>query len=309
MSLEPPRLTLARLPTPIERVLPTGFAHSIRIKRDDLTGSALSGNKIRKLEYLLAEAKAQGKTRVLTCGGIQSNHCRATAVAAARVGLTSLLFLRTDAPPEDPAGWTGNLRLDRIVGAEVRFVTRAQYLDRAQIMARAAGPDDAIVPEGGSNALGAWGYIRAIDELIAQWESPPTSIVVAVGSGGTLAGLVIGAKRRGLEVPIHGVAVCDDAATFQRTVGQISQEASMRWPDLPLVDAADVSVIEGYVGRGYALTTPQEEADLCDLAQSTGLILDPVYSNKAFRALRREPERFGSDPLFIHTGGIFGLLA
>ena len=306
---EPPRLRLARLPTPIEAFDRIRDEWTVLVKRDDLTGSALSGNKVRKLEYLFAEARAHGARRVLTCGGIQSNHCRATAVAAARLGLECQLFLRTNAPPGPDDVVTGNLKLDRIVGAEIRFITPAQYRDRMDLMTDAAGSEGYVIPEGGSNALGTWGYIRVVDEMAAQWETSPSSIVCATGSGGTLAGLAIGLRRRELNVPVHGVAVCDDAAYFQAIVDRISAEATERWPDLPRVRAEEVSVIEGYKGLGYGLSTPEEAADIASVARTSGLILDPVYTGKAFRALLHEPERFGPRPLFIHTGGIFGLLA
>lgn len=310
MSTEPERLALARIPTPLVSVGLTGMlAHSVLVKRDDLTGVALTGNKVRKLEYLLAEARARGARRVITCGGIQSNHCRATAVAAAMLGMRSLLFLRTDDPPPLDGPATGNLRLDQLVGAEIRFTTGAEYEDRAALMAAAAGADGYVIPEGGSNALGAWGYIRAMDEMAAQWDAPPTAILCATGSGGTLAGLMIGARRLGLDVPIHGVCVCDDAPTFQGIVERIGAEATARWPSLPRVRGDQASIVEGYVGRGYALSTPEELDDITRVARSTGLIFDPVYSGKAFRALLREPGRFGERPLFVHTGGVFGHLA
>ena len=306
---EPDRMTLARLPTPIDRFDRIRDGCTVLVKRDDLTGSALSGNKVRKLEYLLAEALVRGARQVLTCGGVQSNHCRATAVAAARLGLGCLLFLRTHHPPGPDEAVTGNLKLARIVGAEVRFITPEQYRDRLALMTDAAGSGGYVIPEGGSNALGTWGYIRAVDEMAAQWETPPSSIVCATGSGGTLAGLAIGLRRRGLDVPLHGVAVCDDAAYFQAVVDRISAEATERWPDLPRIRAGEVTVVEGYTGLGYGLSTAEEEADIESVARASGLILDPVYTGKAFRALLCEPERFGPRPLFVHTGGIFGLLA
>lgn len=309
MAKEPDRIVLGRTPTPIEPVSGLLPGVTIAVKRDDLTGLELTGNKVRKLEYLLAEALSQGKRRLLTCGGIQSNHCRATAVAAAKLGLASLVFLRVTEPPPPESEWTGNLRLMRLVGAEVRFITPEQYRRRHQVMADASEASDYLIPEGGSNALGAWGYIRAIDELMSQWDEPPSSILCATGSGGTLAGLVLGARRRGLDVPIHGVCVCDDAAYFRAVVARIGEEAHARWPELPAVAARDVLVVEGYVGRGYALSTPEEEAELASVARATGLLLDPVYTGKAFRALLHEPDRFGPRPLFLHTGGIFGLMA
>ena len=308
-STEPDRLSLARLPTPIERFDRIRDGWTVLVKRDDLTGMALSGNKARKLEYLCAEALARGARQVLTCGGIQSNHCRATAVAAARLGLGCLLFLRTDKPPGPDDAVSGNLKLDRLVGAEIRFISPAQYRDRMALLMDAAGSDGYVIPEGGSNALGAWGYIRAVDEMTEQWSEPPSSIICATGSGGTLAGLAIGLYRRELDIPLFGVAVCDDAAYFQAAVDRISAEATDRWPGLPRVRADEVHVVEGYKGRGYALSTAEEEADIASVARTSGLILDPVYTGKAFRALLCEPQRFGPRPLFVHTGGIFGLLA
>ena len=308
MLTEPDRLPLARLPTPLEsyrRVIP---GLDLSVKRDDLTGAALSGNKVRKLEYLFAEAKARGARRVFTCGGVQSNHCRATAVAAAKVGMACRLYLRVAEPPPEGVD-SGNLRLDRMVGAQIVYVDYAQYRDREAIMAADAGPDDYLIPEGGSNGLGAWGYIQAVDELIRQWDGDrPTAIVVATGSGGTLAGLAVGLARRDLQIPLHGVAVCDDPPYFHAIIDRISEECTDRW-SLPRVVGADVSVMEGYVGRGYSLFTAAEMADYRQVAAASGLILDPTYSGKAFRALLMEPERFGSAPLFIHTGGIFGLMA
>ncbi len=182
---EPERIALARLPTPIERLSRLLPDRPIDVKRDDLTGAALSGNKIRKLEYFIAEARARGAKRVLTCGAIQSHHCRATAIAATRLGMASTLFLKAahaPGPAEPPAG---NLKLELLVGAEVRFITPEEYRDVIALMTEAAGDDGYVIPEGGSNATGAWGYIRCIDELVAQWDLLPSSIVCAAGSGGT----------------------------------------------------------------------------------------------------------------------------
>ncbi len=309
MATEPERLALARTPTPLEAFDGLIPYCTIQVKRDDLTGSGLSGNKVRKLEYLLADAMRRGAQRVLTCGGIQSNHCRATAIAAARLALGCQLFLRTDKPPTEDDPGTGNLALSRLVGADITFLTREQYKDRQSIMAAAAGPHDYVIPEGGSNALGSWGYIRAFDELASQWESPPSAIICATGSGGTLTGLTLGARRAGLDVRILGVCVCDDSATFRAIAAGIAEEAHARWPSLPQLGREDFDFVDGWVGRGYALSTPAERNDIARVARASGLILDPVYTGKAFRALLRQPETFGESPLFVHTGGIFGLLA
>ena len=309
MSTEPERLPLARLPTPIQKVPELAAGIRIRVKRDDLTGCALSGNKIRKLEYLLAEARHRGATRVITCGGVQSNHCRATAVAAAQLGLRSLLLLRTTSPPPEGEPPTGNLKLAQLVGAQVRFITPEHYGARNELMRSLAEPGDYVIPEGGSNGLGAWGYIRAFREMAAQWGGAPSSIVCATGSGGTVAGLTIAARAAGLDIPVYGICVAADAPTFQAACALIADEAHHRWPELPQLGAGDFRIVEGFVGRGYALSTEEEMADIARVARASGLLLDPVYTGKAFRALLHEPARFGPSPLFVHTGGIFGLLA
>lgn len=312
MAIELARITLARTPTPLEswdRLVP-----GLRIKRDDLTGAALSGNKIRKLEYLLADAKQRGKRRVLTCGGIQSNHCRATAVAAAELGLKSRLFLRAASAPAAWEASTGNLRLCQLVGADIRFVTPAEYRERDAIMAAECGPDDYLIPEGGSNGLGAFGYVRCVEELVEQLRGVPaaerpTAIICATGSGGTLAGLALGAARFGVDIPVWGVAVCDDAPTFQAICAGIAAEAHALDPRLPALAPAEFNVLEGWMGRGYALSSPDEQKDLAHVARTTGLLLDPVYTGKAIRPILAGEPRFGDRPLFIHTGGLAGLLS
>ncbi|MCA9726568.1 MAG: pyridoxal-phosphate dependent enzyme, partial [Candidatus Eisenbacteria bacterium] len=218
----PPRVALANLPTriqPLERLSAELGGIRLFAKRDDETGTDLSGNKVRKLEFLLAEAQREDADLILTCGGIQSNHCRATALAARRLGMDSLLFLRG----EEPASRDGNLFLDSLIGAEIRFITPEVYADRRRVLAveaerqRAAGRRPYVIPEGGSNALGSLGYVAMLTELWqqglptpdrpagpsgraavdAEVEVPPfpwQHIVCAVGSGGTLAGLVCGAR-------------------------------------------------------------------------------------------------------------------
>jgi D-cysteine desulfhydrase len=167
----PDRVSLARLPTPLEPLERTGARLGVEllVKRDDLTGAELSGNKVRKLEFLLAEAVQQGADTVITCGGQQSNHCRATALASARLGMASHLLLRT-ADPTRPPPPTANILLDRVAGAEIQWISMADWQRRDELMAEAAarlsaaGRRPYVVPEGGSSALGSWGYVRAVVE-------------------------------------------------------------------------------------------------------------------------------------------------
>ena len=318
---DPPkgRVRLARLPTPIEPWRPPDVpaGHSLWIKRDDLTGVGLSGNKIRKLEFLLADAHAGGCDTVITCGGIQSNHARATALAACRTGMRSVLFLRTREGENDP-GLVGNLLIDRLAGAGIRWITPEQYADRNRLMREeaetleAAGHRPYIIPEGGSNALGSWGYVEGVREILEQVgdvADPVTDLVVALGSGGTTAGLAAGLRLAGAGIRLHAVNVCDDAEYFYRRLDEIGAE----WG---LSDSFrdDVDIIDGHVGRGYALSMPEELSRLRDVARTTGILLDPVYTGKAWAGLAWEwthhRDRFqGDSVLFLHTGGIFGLYA
>lgn len=324
---EPPRVVLANQPTR-GHWLRYGDRIGSRIwmKRDDQTGAELMGNKVRKLEYLLADALSEGATHVITCGGEQSNHARATAFAARQLGMASVLILRTDDPDRPPAP-TGNILLDRLVGAELVWISRAAWRDRAQLLAeqaervRAAGGRPYVVPEGGSNALGSWGYLRAMHELADDLRgiaSPdhPVTVVYACGSGGTGAGLVLGAKLLGLHkrgIRVAGINVCDDRDYFLDVIGRICREAEERWQLGTHVRPEDIEIIDGHVGLGYARSRPEELETLRDVCRSDGVVLDPVYTGKAFHGvvteLRRDPQRFGSAVAFLHTGGMFGLFA
>jgi D-cysteine desulfhydrase len=314
----PDRIERARLPTPVQpaRKLSQKLGVELLVKRDDLTGSSLSGNKIRKLEFLFAEAAAQGADTVITCGGEQSNHCRATAIAAAELGLRSYLLLRTENPKEPPAP-EANILLDRLVGAEIRWVTREEYKRRVQLFTEVQGQLLAqrrkayVIPEGGSNAVGAWGYVGCVEELAKELGDEPLTLVYAAGSGGTGAGLILGIKLLGLPWRAVGVNVCDDKAYFVEAIGDIVEAAMKKWL-LPITfDRSEIEIVDGYVGAGYAKSRPEELQTIRDVARAEGLILDPVYTGKAFHGMAKELERdknaFGPRVCFIHTGGIYGL--
>lgn len=314
----PERITRAQLPTPVERMarLSEQLGVELWMKRDDLTGSALSGNKIRKLEFLFAEARAQGADTVITCGGEQSNHCRATAVAAAQLGMKSYLLLRTDDPAQPPAV-EANILLDKLVGAEIRWVSRPEYARRAELFPvvadelRARGRKPYVIPEGGSNALGAWGYVRCVEELAGELTAGPATLIYAAGSGGTGAGLILGCKLLGLPWRVVGVNVCDDEAYFRKVIGEIVEQAIERWKLEVRFSRDEIELRDGHVGIGYAKSRPEELATLRDVARAEGIVLDPVYTGKAFHGFRQELEKdrrtFGARVVFIHTGGIYGL--
>jgi D-cysteine desulfhydrase len=321
----PPQINLARLPTPLQplRRLSEKYGIELYIKRDDLSGIALSGNKIRKLEFVLADALAQKADTVITCGGAQSNHCRATAIAAAMLGLSCRLLLRTPDPLNPPKP-EGNILLDRMAGAEIVWITPDEYQQRDELMSREAASIEAsgrkayTIPEGASNALGALGYIRAAEELVNDITNTlgggnqTCTIINAAGSGGTSAGLILGAKIFDLNARITSVNVCDDRDYFVQAIGNICDQANADYQlNIDFDRRRDVDIIDGYVGLGYALSQTEELELICKVARTEGIFLDPVYSGKAFygmiQELKRDPNCFGGRIIFIHTGGLFGL--
>ena len=324
VALMPPRLRLANTPTPLQfkERLSRKAGVSIYFKRDDFTGSELSGNKIRKLEFLMADARANGADTVLTCGGAQSNHCRATALAAVKTGLDSLLLLRTENPEHPPAA-EGNILLDALAGSAFVWITPDQYRRRDEIFERealrlkAAGRAPYIVPEGGSTALGAWGYALAIEELVDDLKRldggavQPTTVICAAGSGGTIAGLALGVRMSGAPLRIVGVNVCDDRDYFINIIDGICREFDHNWPTDAPSGVPDYEIVDGYVGRGYALSRPEELAAIRDLVRLEGVVLDPVYTGKAYfgmlAELAKDKDCFGTRIVFVHTGGLFGL--
>jgi D-cysteine desulfhydrase len=313
-----PKLTLAHLPTPLQRfdALDALVGARVWVKRDDATGGPEAGNKLRKLEYLMADALQRGARAVITCGGVQSNHARATAVVARRLGLRPILLLRTTATPVRP--WTGNLLLGALLDADLRFITPAQYARRAECMAEVAaeceraGERSYVIPEGGSNGLGSLGYVDAMAELRAQLEAargtlPPRfdAIVHACGSGGTAAGVAIGAALHGVADEVIAMAVCDDRSYFEQRVGEIQRDAEAR---LGLSAQQGPRVIDAYKGPAYGVPSDEQLQFVRDVARATGLLLDPVYTGKAlFGLARMEPKP--ANALFLHTGGLPGLLA
>jgi D-cysteine desulfhydrase len=341
------RIPLGRMNTPIHRWhLPLGIpdvtAPEIYIKRDDLTGLQLSGNKIRKLEFLLAEAKAAGHDSVVTLGGLQSNHARATAVAASYVGLEAHLILRTSRTlVDDDPGLTGNLLVERLIGANLHLVTKEEYtrVGQAALGARlveklrSQGLNPYLIPVGGSSALGTWGYLSMMDELqqqMADEEDIPqfSDITMACGSGGTTAGIALGNYLSGLNLRVSAYMVCDDQGYFEWYIDNLFKELGALIPGKSAgygdgdsetekspskaPTAAELCRFVQAKGQGYALSRQEELQTVLDVAQATGIVLDPVYTGKAvfqlIKEIKENPEEWkGRKVLFIHTGGLLGL--
>lgn len=315
----PESINVAIKPTPIQKLksfppLPSSF--EMFIKRDDLTGFFLSGNKVRKLEFLLFDALRKKADSLITCGGFQSNHARATAILGVQLGLKSYLVLFGDGSPK----LEGNLFLDKLVNAEIKYIPQDQYKQIDSIMSelssqlKAAGKKPYIIPEGASNELGVWGYIKASVEIKKQLEQMKlkiNKIVTAVGSGGTYAGLLIGSKMLEWDVKIYGINVKDTAQIFVDRIYNLITVAQQKFHlDIEL-EKKEIRIIDGYVGEGYAKSRKEELDVIRSVAENTGIILDPVYTGKAMYGLLDQIRKgiFSSQDkiLFLHTGGGFGL--
>ena len=316
----PPRQQLAQLPTPLqplERIPKAlGLKQRLWIKRDDLTGSALSGNKVRKLEFVAAAAIADGCDTLITCGGLQSNHCRATAIVGARLGLKVHLILRgeMEAPPD------GNLLLDQLAGAAVSCYPSRKFIPELDALFehwrqyyQDQGHKCHLIPTGASDGIGIWGYIAACEELASDFSQAgivQAEIVCATGSGGTQAGLTLGTALHDLPARVWGINVCEDAAWFLNKVRHDIGDWQRRnhHSEVPVIEPR---VIDGFVGPGYGRAGSEVFETIALVARTEGVRLDPVYTGKAFHGMLQEMKagRFadGADLVFIHTGGIFGL--
>ncbi|GGX41208.1 D-cysteine desulfhydrase [Saccharospirillum salsuginis] len=319
-----PRLSLAHAPTPIERMDRLGEQVGTRhlyIKRDDCTGLGLGGNKTRKLEYLMADARNQGATVVLTVGGLQSNHARQTAAAAARLGLQCELVLEPVAgTPESLYDHSGNVLLDHLFGAAVTRAQAGEDLDallqqRAQAH-RDAGEVPYVVPVGGSNEIGSLGYVRCMEE-IAQWQYDADvefdRIVLATGSAGTQAGLLVGARLYDVNAEILGFCVSRSTEDQHTLVLDLTQRLHQSLDRSPLDYRDRVVTDGGYVGPGYGVATDGMRQAVRVVAEQEGILLDPVYTGKAMNGLI-DYYRLGKiSPdervLFLHTGGAPALFA
>ncbi|MBN1149238.1 MAG: D-cysteine desulfhydrase family protein [Anaerolineales bacterium] len=316
-----PRLKFAHLPTPIEALPRLSAALGgprLLVKRDDQTGLAFGGNKTRKLEFLLAEAQANGARRLITAGALQSNHCRQTAAAAARNGFDCTLVLTlppgSEEPPAEQAA-SGNLLLDRLLGAQIVWASRQerdQVLQDAFQAAQEAGERPYLIPYGGSNPTGAAAYAYALEELLLQ-NARPDWIVFPSSSGGTQAGLVLGGRLFNYRGKLLGVSVDEPQAVLQERVAALAtQTAALLGGDITF-SADEVLVNADYLGGGYGVMGEVEKEAIRLFARTEGLLLDPVYTGRAAAGLIDLVRRgfFASDQtvLFWHTGGSPALFA
>ena len=322
MNLEKlPRIPLACLPTPVEelpRLSRELGGPRLWVKRDDQTGLATGGNKTRKLEFLLADALAQGADAVVTAGAAQSNHCRQTAAAAARLGLACTLLLGGE-PPHSPGG---NLLLDYLLGAQIRWTgprRRGEQLEEIAEELRVAGHRPYLIPYGGSNAVGAVGYVAAMQELSGQLAAKKLAvdrIIIASSSGGTHAGLAVGARLVGFGGQIVGIGIDKGEAGDEPYPVHLAHLANSTARHIGLdtvFTPADFVVNPDYLGGGYGVVGASEREAIRLAARLEGLLLDPVYTGRALGGLidmiRRGVIGHDETLLFWHTGGTPALFA
>lgn len=314
------RISLANLPTPIKKLdrLSDQLGQNVYIKRDDLTGIELSGNKVRKLEYAIAEAISLGAKVLITCGGIQSNHARATVAAARQLGLDVHLVLSSNPDPV----LEGNYLLDTIYGAEITLLPPDEFphqhthvMNELKTQYDANGTPAYILPIGASNGIGNFGYCNAFAEILEQEKTIGITfdtIVCTVGSGGTYGGLFLGNYIYKANRNVTGINISANAAYFQAVIATLVTDSLKILHQKNVISPEAIQIIDGYAGLGYAMSQKMEIDFIRNFAQSEGIILDPVYTGKAMRGLVKEIEKGtfkdSKHILFIHTGGLLGFV-
>lgn len=312
-----PFVPLASGPTPVEELTrlraALGGGPRLLVKRDDTIGFAFGGNKVRKMRFVAADALAQGADTLITSGGVQSNHARVTAAAASKLGLHCILVV--NGTPPDPL--TGNALLDRLLGAEIRYVgsreERAPAMDAAAAALRRVGRRPYVIPIGASTPLGAAAYVHAVMELLDQTEAPDV-IVHSTSSGGTQAGLVAGCALAGVRTRVLGISADESAASLESDIrGILSGLAPLLAVDAGRFDHARVDIDDSFTGEGYGIPTVESRAAIELMARNEAVFLDPTYTAKAMAGVIAYVRRGSFKPtetvLFWHTGGQVGLFA
>ncbi len=313
-----PRLPIAYLPTPVvemKRLSQELGGPRLFVKRDDQTGLATGGNKSRKLEFLIAEALAEGAETVLTVGAAQSNHARQTAAAAAMYGLRSVLILAGT----DPEEWNGNLLLDDLLGARVRWAgdnPLHETMMEVGVEEETDGRHPYLIPVGGSNPTGAMGYVGAMEELVGQLQElqlDVDAVVFASSSGGTQAGLMVAAKALGFKGQVVGISVAKMEQGLREILRELAPQTAERLRLEQSFDQTDIVVHDEYVGGGYGVLGDAERQAIRLVASTEGILLDPVYTGRAMAGLidliRKGTFGRKHTVVFWHTGGTPALFA
>jgi L-cysteate sulfo-lyase len=317
-----PRVSLAHLPTPLE-LLPRLSEHlggpRIYVKRDDCTGLGTGGNKTRKLEFLVADAMDKNADVIITQGAVQSNHARQTAAAACKVGMDcELVFEKRVEDADDAYKTSGNVLLDRIYGANIREVAKGSDMDAAmeEVAAelRASGRNPYIIPGGGSNTIGALGYVDCALEFLSQANRDGIVIdhvVHATGSAGTQAGLIVGLKASHANIPLLGIGVNAPQDVQEEKVWKLAVETAEYVGAPGCVERSDIVANCDYVGDGYGVPTKAMNDAVMLLARLEGLLFDPVYSGKGLAGMidlvQKGYFKSAKSIVFLHTGGVAGL--
>lgn len=306
----PNKIQLAVTPTPIDTI--TFQNKKFLMKRDDLTGCELSGNKVRKLEYLIAEALKEKADTVITCGGIQSNHARATTIAACRAGLKTKLFLwGSESSIPD-----GNHFMNIMYGADIVYLTKKEYDNVNEIMQierkslSRKNKTAYVIPEGGSTTIGIYGYINFVNELKKQVDFDELNgIVVACGSGGTAAGILAGLSYHKSDLKVYAVNVLYEEHEMRKKILNLTQAAILEFNFNCRLLNENLIVLDGFSREGYKNINKDKLKLMKSFARESGILLDPAYTGKAFRAFNDKflSKGKGMKNIFLHTGGIFGV--
>jgi D-cysteine desulfhydrase len=327
--LPPSRLTLARLPTPIHRLgtVSKNLGKEVYLWRDDLTGFIDSGNKLRKLEFLVADALAQGADHLITCGGPQSNHTRATAAVARSLGLGISILILPKLGFDRAKPPNANLLLDQIFDADITWINPEDFVrhgssydaffEQETTRLKALGKKPYAISLGGSSPIGCKGYLHAVEEMLATWTKLvpnslfPDDLFCALGSGGTYVGLQMGIQSQNIPTKLHGVNVIGPIATAHQYVNKLTHDSIAA--GMQFESEKNAEMIDGYVGAGYAIASDADLEFYSTLARDEGVLLDPCYTGKAFQGMlseiKKDPSRFGKQILFLHSGGVFANFA
>lgn len=307
----PRKINLANIPTPVQKMSFNG--KQFLVKRDDFTGLEMSGNKVRKLEYLLFQAKVKKADYIFTCGGEQSNHSRATVFAAHSSGFKTKLFLWG----KDSLSPDGNLFLDKTLNSELRFLNKKQYGIVNELMEvekdnlEKKGKNVFIIPEGGSSPYGVWGYIEAYYETLLQRDNKINALLTACGSGGTSAGLLLGSILSGMNTKIFAVNVLYPAKVMRERILSLAEITMKQFKFNIKLDESLLEIIDGYSAEGYKNISDDKIDVIKSFASQSGILLDPAYTGKAFFAYQELflNSQKKNKVLFIHTGGLFGVFS